>query len=89
MVPGDVFVDFNDAQGNNLDFGSVFWPRDAAGHDLTPTIPSGATVPWDLRWNSPPIDFVVVVRPPAAVVAKLSGWYWAFPFTACPALGGT
>jgi hypothetical protein len=89
IVPGVVFVDFNDAKGGLMSYLEMFWPSDAAGHDLTPTIPSGATVPWDARWSGPGLDFASLMGPPAAVVAKLSGWYWAFPFGACLALGGT
>ncbi len=97
IVPGPVFVYFNDATGGLTSYLEMFWPTDAAGHDLTPTIPSGATVPWDARWSGPGLDFMMLMAPPAAVVAKLSSWHWGSPFRSgppdplwnCLAFGGT
>jgi hypothetical protein len=89
MVPGVVFVTFT--QGNGVPYSAeVWWPTDAAGHDLTPIIPPGVTVPWDMTWNGPGIDSVMLIGPTTpTVTAELSGWFWASPFSECLALGGT
>jgi hypothetical protein len=90
ITSGSLYVSFN---GQGLGSGaamSVFWPTDAAGHSLVPELlPPGATINWDLRWNTPPLDSVPLDSPPTSWAAKLSGWFWAPPFTDCLALGGT